>query len=126
MLTAVGEGAATVTVTTSKAFRATCEVSVVPALRLLTLPSALTAIQANAFEGNLAIRAVSVPETVLSIGANCFKGYSALAVVCIPDVATSIGDGAFEGCDGLRICCKAGSAAETYAKANGIDCFIIE
>ncbi len=66
----------------------------------------LTAIAANAFEGNTSLTFVSIPVSVTSIGDAAFKGCSALTQVAAPSTSTpaTIGTTVFEGCaDDLKI-----------------------
>ncbi len=66
----------------------------------------LTAIAANAFEGNTSLTFVSIPASVTSIGDAAFKGCSALTQVAAPSTSTpaTIGTTVFEGCaDDLKI-----------------------
>ncbi len=66
----------------------------------------LTAIAANAFEGNTSLTFVSISASVTSIGDAAFKGCSALTQVAAPSTSTpaTIGTTVFEGCaDDLKI-----------------------
>jgi uncharacterized repeat protein (TIGR02543 family) len=69
----------------------------------LSLPAGLTSIGSSAFEGcsNLA-GSLSLPEGIDSIGSSAFEGCSGLAgSLSLPAARTSIGSSAFEGCSGL-------------------------
>lgn len=85
----------------------------------LTLPSALTAIEAEAFLNNTC-NAVFCPSGLKTIGAAAFKGSTQLQIVYLPASVTAIADDAFSGCTQLTICCREGSFAQTYADRHGI------
>jgi len=78
----------------------------------LTLPSAVKAIEEEAFMGDTALTEVIVPDGAESIGARAFAGCSGLIKVSIPATVTSIGQNVFEECDDLYILCSPDSAAE--------------
>ncbi len=59
------------------------------------------------------------------IGADAFRECGALKCVEIPASVTKIGERAFEGCEGLVLRVHIGSAAERYARENGIPTEII-
>ena len=63
---------------------------------------------------------VTIPDTVTSIGNYAFYNCKVLGETYIPESVTSIADTAFQGWKKLVIKGVAGSAAETYAKANNI------
>ncbi len=66
----------------------------------------LTAIAANAFDGNTSLTFVSIPVSVTSIGDAAFKDCSVLTEVVAPSTSTpaTIGTTVFEGCaDALKI-----------------------
>lgn len=85
----------------------------------LTLPSALTAIESEAFL-NSTCNAVFCPSGLKSIGAGAFKGCTQLQIVSLPASVTTIADNAFSGCTQLTICCPADSPAQTYAENHNI------
>ena len=84
-----------------------------------TLPSALTAIEAEAFAG-LKMKVVSCPAGLTTIGKRAFANCAKLKQIYIPPAVTTIAEDAFEGCGkGLVIYGGAGTAAERFAKAHG-------
>ena len=60
-------------------------------------------------------------ETVTKIAPYAFAGCSEITYIEIPETVTQIGENAFAGCDKLTIRTREGSAAHTYAVANGIN-----
>ena len=84
----------------------------------LTLPSAMTAIESEAFYDN-PVHAVFVPSACKSIGSLSFANCSQLEYIQIPASVTQIAADAFKGCSGLTICSPAGSYAQTYAQEHG-------
>ncbi|MBE5774130.1 MAG: hypothetical protein E7337_09380 [Clostridiales bacterium] len=123
-LTPVGAGTATVTLTAENGLSASCTVTVRKALKTLSLPAALTEIQAEAFE-NAALECVVIPEKATAIGERAFKDCDTLMAVRIPESVKTIGNGAFDGCPGLIVYCAEGSYAHSWAAQNGIE-FITE
>ncbi len=87
------------------------------------MPADLTIIEENAFRDNRSVVLVTIPEGVSEIGSGAFAGCSGLWVVQIPASVTKIGDNAFDsGNRHLTLAVEKGSAADQYAKANGIKC----
>lgn len=85
-----------------------------------TPPAALTTIEAEAFTG-LPMRCVRIPGNTQSIGSSAFANCENLICVYIPDSVTQIASDAFSGCNAyLTIVGNRGSAAESFADANGI------
>lgn len=112
-------------------------------LKSLDLPSTLTEIRGGAFVMSSGLESITIPSSVQTIGEQAFSSCSALRSVKIENGVVSLGYGAFEYCpvlesvyipesvtefggrefnsnDNLTIYTTAGSAAETYAKENGI------
>ena len=83
----------------------------------------VNAIGANAFAG-ASLSSITIPETVTAIGAGAFLNTN-LTWVKVPASVTEIGEKAFgydadgKPISGFTLCVAPGSAAETYAKANG-------
>ena len=71
------------------------------------------------------LETVILNEGLEEIGADAFRECGALKRVEIPASVTEIGERAFEGCEGLVLCVHGGSAAERYARENGISAEII-
>ncbi len=69
----------------------------------IILPSEITTINANTFEGCVSMAAPVIPVKVKTIGANAFFGCSSTTFdkISIPDSVTTIGNSAFEGCSNL-------------------------
>lgn len=68
----------------------------------VTLPSDLTAIEAEAFLNDTTLTGtLTLPDGVTSIGDAAFSGCTGLTAVALPDSVTTIGSKAFSGCTGL-------------------------
>ena len=68
----------------------------------LTLPTALEAIEEEAFYGDESLDEVVVPYGTTSIGPRAFA-YSGVRRITIPDTVTEIAEDAFEGTEGLTV-----------------------
>ncbi len=90
-------------------------------LTSVTLPSGLNSMGTAVFKGCTKLSQVNIPSSLSSIPSGSFQGCSKLTTITIPSSVTNIGSRAFEGCTNLTINCTAGSAAESYAIANGIN-----
>ena len=92
---------------------------VVAALRFesgaLTLPSALTEVPEEAFDGDAALTSVTLGDGVRSIGPNAFRDCAGLWRVYVPASVTSIDPSAFSGCHHVTLAGPTGSYAETFA-----------
>ena len=87
----------------------------------IVTPLNLTEISDEAFAGDAAFAAVQLQRNVKKIGSKAFANCSNLCAIYIPEGTTEIASNAFEGVTGLIILGKAGSYAETFAKAQGFD-----
>ena len=86
-------------------------------LSTVTLPEGLRTIGEGAFKNCSSLREIVLPDGVVSIGKDAFR-YSGLSRITIPAGVTSIGEDAFS--PGTTIVTTKGSAADAYAKANGL------
>lgn len=85
----------------------------------LTLPAALSRLEASAFEENNAIYEVKFTgNRVTAIGDYAFRNCKNLLKITIPDSVTSFGRGIFDGCGKLVVYCSEGSAAQAYCESN--------
>ena len=89
-------------------------------LQSYTIPDGVTDIGEGAFMECTSLQELTIPDSVTTISNLAFSA-CAFTSITIPDSVTSIGAHAFEDCsEALAICGEPGSAAETYAKENGI------
>ena len=84
----------------------------------LSLPSALSVIEDEAFLGVAADMAV-VPDGVAAIGTKAFGDSASLRAVLLPGGEIDIAPDAFSGSD-VVLFAPSGSAAEQFARANGV------
>lgn len=118
-VTAVGPGAALITVRyAAEDLSAQCLVAV-HWNDALSLPQELSEIGAEAFDGVQAAE-IRIFEAVSSIGSRAFAGNSALKMVYIPESVALIEADAFDGCGDFFILCHADSEAERFAQAQEI------
>jgi len=89
----------------------------------MTLPAALTEIEAEAFEG-VAAEKIIIPGTVTSVAANAFANCPNIMVVEVGDGASGISPDAFAGSGAFMIYGHEGSSAEAYANANSWATFV--
>ncbi len=89
----------------------------------LTLPAALTTIEASAFAGDAAVTIVDA-KTCTSIGANAFKD-TGLTQIRLPK-SCAIDLHAFEGCGIVFVFAPAGGTTETYCQSHADRCVFVE
>ena len=65
------------------------------------IPTSVTAIGGEAFQGCTGLTSITIPNSVTTIGYIAFQGCTGLTSVTIPSSVTFIGIGAFSGCTGL-------------------------
>ena len=87
-----------------------------------TLPAAVQAIEANAFEG-IAASIVDVPAGCASIGDHAFKDCKRLTQIRIP-ADCQLGQDVFDGCARVTIFGAAGSSAEAYCRRHANCAFV--
>ena len=120
-VTAVGAGSCTLMLSAEGSYTtAVCTLIVAEDMTTMTLPKALSAIGEEAFAGDGAVERVVMPEGAVSIGARAFAEMTSLMQVIIPASVTVIAEDAFSGTNALIIC-PAGSAAQRFAEAKGLD-----
>ena len=74
---------------------------------------------------NSGVECVTLPETCAKIDSKAFASCASLKLIEIPAGVTDIAGDAFEDTTDFVIVTTAGTAAETFAKQNGIDCLIL-
>lgn len=87
---------------------------------ILTLPSGLQEIEEEAFEGNGTFAGVQLPNSLTSIGSRAFADCGGLWAMVVPSSVTDFGTDVFQ-VGNITLYGYSGSAAESYASANGID-----
>ena len=70
-------------------------------IKSVTIPSSVTSIEMNAFNGCSSLESVTIPNSVTSIGNAAFVSCIALTSVTIPESVTKINNSAFAGCSSL-------------------------
>ena len=70
-------------------------------IKNLIIPSGVTSVGNDAFNGCSGLTSVTIPSSVTSVGNGAFCMCSSLTSVTIPSSVTSVGDSAFYGCSGL-------------------------
>ena len=98
-------------------------------LKTVVIPAGVTVIPASAFKNCSKLESVTIPDGVTTIGDSAFLKCSKLKKVTVPASVTTIGDSALgftkasstspQKLEGFVIAGYSGSAAETYANANG-------
>jgi len=68
----------------------------------VSIPSGVTSLGKNCFNGCSGLTNVTIPSSVTSIGDSCFQGCSSLTSITIPSSVTSIGGFCFYSCSGLN------------------------
>lgn len=86
----------------------------------VSFPDRVTAIEPYAFFGCAQLTELLLPDGVTEIGKSAFEGCSALRKITLPGSVSVIADDAFLGCRDLTIIAPEGSAAQAFAKANGL------
>lgn len=81
--------------------------------------SAVTSIEAFAFQDCSGLTTMTIPDSVTSLGYCAFSGCSGLTSVTIPDSVTSIGSYAFLGCSGLTSITMSGKIKATVQGMSG-------
>ena len=86
------------------------------------LPSGITEIEPEAFEGCSSFSEVTIPDGTITLGDGAFRNCSYLSKVTLPSSLESVGDSAFDGCgETLYIISPKESTASQWAQANGYD-----
>ena len=86
---------------------------------VFVLPSALIAIESEAFE-ETAAELVILPNSLTTIGERAFANNRVLKSICIPESVVSIGEHAFDGIEDLVVRGTEGSYAAQWAEEHNI------
>jgi len=70
-------------------------------ISVVNIPSSVTRISNDAFNGCSGLSSITIPSSVTTIGNNAFNDCTSLSSITIPTSVTSIGDTAFAYCSGL-------------------------
>ena len=84
------------------------------------VPSSVKTIENSSFEGCEQLLGVTIPMGITKIEDYAFSNDYAMTKIVISSSVTQIGENVLDGCPNTTVFCSAGSAAETYAKANSI------
>ena len=87
LLTATGEGSATITALSSSGFSDECLVTVT-GVKVMRMPEKLTALASEAFSGSGMLEAVYLPDGMSSIADRAFSGCTGLKIIRIPGTVT--------------------------------------
>ncbi len=93
-------------------------------IKTATLSDGITRIGNYTFVDCDHLTSVIIPESVTSIGIFAFADCKRLSTVFIMGKSVEIGTGAVD--DETVICCYSDSTAYTYAKTNGLDCYLLD
>lgn len=91
-------------------------------LAFVHLPQGLTALPERMFIGCDNLPAIVIPPQVRVIGARAFADCTELRDVYLPASVEEIAPDAFAGCGNVLLHVRPGSAAERFAKENGLLC----
>lgn len=89
-------------------------------LTSIIVSKSVTKLEPGVFCLCTSLPSITIPDSVTSIGTGVFNDCPALVSINIPDSVTRFGDFVFGANKDLTIYGSAGSAAETYAKSEGI------
>ncbi len=71
-------------------------------IKIISLPSSIVTIQANAFTNNSSVEDIELPQNLVTIGASAFQNTSSLIEMEIPNSVTTIGANILTGSNALR------------------------
>lgn len=83
-------------------------------------PDGVTMIDGYAFFNCTSLTEITIPDGVTEIAYSAFEGCSALTQITIPGSVVRIAENAFSRCPKITIIAPQGSAAQAFARANGI------
>lgn len=90
-------------------------------LETVDISNHVTSIGSCAFSNCESLKHITIPKGVTSIGSKAFSNCTDLESVSIPNSVESIENNAFDGCNQVTIYCFAGSYAQEYAEARGLN-----
>jgi len=74
----------------------------------------------NVFSDCTTVSEIYIPSSVKKIGSFAFENCTGIKELVVPASVTEVGQAAFSGCESLCIVTSRGSAADAYAKENGL------
>ena len=80
-----------------------------------TLPSTVTRIESNAFQGAVNLTGVTLHDSLEYIGGDAFEYCESLTSIFIPDSVTYVGGWAFYGCNNITVRCEADSKPDDWS-----------
>ena len=122
---ALTAGTATVSCVVADTTVFTVDVTVVQSLVSLTLPSALSVIEEEAFMGATGMTRIALGAKTTQIGSRAFAQIPALKQAELPASVQTIADNAFEGSDSVVVLCEEDSCAQAFCKANEMEYLVI-
>ena len=88
-------------------------------LERVTIPDSVTTIWSSAFAGCTSLKSITIPDSVTEIEGYLFAGCTSLESVTLPNSVTRIWQGTFDGCTSLKSITIPGSVTEMEAAFYG-------
>ena len=88
-------------------------------LERVTIPNSVTTIWSGAFQGCTSLKSITIPDSVTEIRTNLFKDCTSLVDITLPNSVTRIWGDAFKGCTSMKSITIPGSVTEMEAAFYG-------